>query len=34
MEIYSNLQTKYINNAANLTKPDHITALSDWLIKL
>jgi type II restriction enzyme len=33
-EIYNNLKTKYINNAANLTKPEHITALSDWLIKL
>lgn len=33
-EIYNNLKIKYINNAANLTKPEHITALSDWLIKL
>jgi hypothetical protein len=33
-EIYNNLKTKYLNNAANLTKPEHITALSDWLIKL
>lgn len=32
MEIFENLQSKYINNAANLTKPEHITAISDWLI--
>jgi type II restriction enzyme len=34
VEIFNNLKSKYINNAANLTKPEHITALSDWLIKL
>lgn len=34
VEIFTNLKSKYINNAANLTKPEHITALSDWLIKL
>jgi hypothetical protein len=34
VEIFNNLKSKYINNAANLTKPDHITALSDWLIKV
>jgi type II restriction enzyme len=34
VEIFNNLKSKYINNAANLTKPAHITALSDWLIKL
>jgi len=33
-EIFENLKSKYINNAANLTKPDHITALSEWLINL
>lgn len=33
-EIFNNLKSKYINNAANLTKPEHITALSDWLINL
>ena len=33
IEIFDNLKSKYINNAANLTKPEHITALSDWLIK-
>jgi hypothetical protein len=33
-EIFENLQSKYIHNAANLTKPKHITALSDWLIHL
>jgi hypothetical protein len=32
VEIFNNLKSKYINNAANLTKPEHITALSDWLI--
>ncbi|MDR2480503.1 MAG: hypothetical protein LBD48_14490, partial [Treponema sp.] len=32
-EIFNNIKSKYINNAANLTKPEHITALSDWLIK-
>lgn len=34
LEIFNNLKSKYINNAANLTKSEHITALSDWLIKL
>jgi type II restriction enzyme len=34
IEIFSNLKSKYINNAANLTKPEHITALSDWLINI
>jgi type II restriction enzyme len=33
-EIYENLKSKYISNAANLTKPEHITALSEWLINL
>ena len=33
-EIFNNLKSKYINNAANLTKPEHITAISDWLIKI
>ncbi|MCL1994065.1 MAG: type II restriction endonuclease [Spirochaetes bacterium] len=33
-EIFNDLKSKYINNAANLTKPEHITALSDWLVKL
>jgi hypothetical protein len=33
-EIYENLKSKYINNAANLTKPEHITALSEWLVGL
>jgi hypothetical protein len=33
-EIYENLKSKYINNAANLTKPEHITALSEWLVSL
>jgi len=33
-EIFDNLRSNYINNAANLTKPEHITELSDWLIKI
>jgi type II restriction enzyme len=33
-ELFSNLRSNYINNAANLTKPEHISALSDWLIYL
>jgi type II restriction enzyme len=33
-EIFNNLKSKYISNAANLTKSEHITALSDWLIKV
>jgi hypothetical protein len=33
-EIFNNLKSEYINNAANLTKPEHITALSDWLTKV
>jgi type II restriction enzyme len=34
IEIFNDLKSNYINNAANLTKPEHITALSDWLIKI
>jgi hypothetical protein len=33
-ELFDNLQAKYINYVANLTKPKHITALSDWLIDI
>jgi len=33
-EIFENLKLGYINNAANLTKPEHITTLSEWLIRL
>jgi hypothetical protein len=33
-EIHENLQSDYISYAANLTKPEHIAALSDWLINL
>jgi len=33
-EIYENIKSKYMHNAANLTKPEHITALSSWLIHL
>lgn len=34
IEIFDNLKSGYINNAANLTKPDHITILADWLIRI
>jgi len=34
IEIFDNLKSNYISNAANLTKPEHITALSDWLINI
>jgi type II restriction enzyme len=34
IELFDNLQSKYINNAGNLTKPEHITAVSDWLIHI
>ena len=33
-EIYNNLITDYIHNAANLTKPEHITSIADWLINI
>ena len=33
-ELFDNLKSKYINNVANLTNPEHITALSDWLIDI
>jgi type II restriction enzyme len=33
-EIYDNLRSDFLCNAANLTKPEHITALTDWLIHL
>jgi hypothetical protein len=33
-EIYANLKTKYISNAANLTNPDHIVSLVEWLISI
>ena len=33
-ELFDNLKSKYINNVANLTKPEHITELSDWLINI
>lgn len=32
-EIWSNLKKKYISNAGNLTKPDHITSLAEWLLE-
>jgi type II restriction enzyme len=34
MEIFNNIRSDFIHNAANLTKPEHITALSDWLVHL
>ena len=33
-EIYDYLKSDFLSNAANLTKPDQITALADWLIHL
>jgi len=33
-EIYENLKSKYISNAANLTKPDHIVSLVEWLLNI
>jgi len=34
IELFDNLKSKYINNVANLTKPEQITGLSDWLINI
>jgi hypothetical protein len=34
VEIFDNMKSKYLSNAANLTKPGHITALADWLVNL
>jgi len=33
-EIFDNLKSGYIKNSANLTKPDQISSLVDWLLKL
>ncbi len=33
-EIMKNLKAKHISNAANLTKPDHIVSLTEWLIEI
>ena len=33
-EIWNNLKKKYISNAANLTKPEHITSLAEWLLEI
>lgn len=33
-EIFSNLETGYIKNAANLTKDSHMTSITDWIISL
>jgi len=33
-EIFSNLESGYINNAANLTKDEHMTSITDWLVNL
>jgi type II restriction enzyme len=32
-EIWNNLKKNYIANAGNLTKPDHITSLAEWLLE-
>ena len=32
-EIWNNLRKKYISNAGNLTKPEHITSLAEWLLE-
>lgn len=32
-EIWNNLKSKYITNAGNLTKPEHITSLAEWLLE-
>jgi type II restriction enzyme len=34
LEIYDYLRADFLSNAANLTKPNQITALVDWLINL
>jgi len=34
IEIFDEIKTNNISNVANLTKPEHITSLSEWLIKL
>lgn len=31
-EIYSYLESGYINNAANLTKEHHMTSITDWIV--
>ncbi len=33
-EIYANLKTKYISNAANLSNPDHILSSVESLISI
>jgi len=33
-EIFTNLENEYINNAANLTKDEHMASITDWLISL
>lgn len=33
-EIWNNLKSRYISNAANLTKPEHITSLAEWLLEI
>ncbi len=33
-EIYDNLEQGYINNAANLTKDEHMTSITEWLVGL
>jgi hypothetical protein len=34
LEIFANLKSGYIKNSANLTKPDQITSLVEWLLEL
>jgi type II restriction enzyme len=33
-EIWSALESGYISNSANLTKPEHITSLAEWLLEI
>ncbi len=33
-EIYTHLQANYLQNAANLTKPEQIVSLAEWLVKI
>ncbi|GHT96956.1 hypothetical protein FACS1894142_0090 [Spirochaetia bacterium] len=33
-EIYTNLRTNYLQNAANLTKPEQVTSLAEWLVTI
>jgi len=33
-EIWDNLENNYITNAANLTKSDHVTSLTEWILDI